>query len=757
MKRTGLFYCSLLLCLLINDLYAQDYFSKTYDMLNGNEKAYRIFSYEDGFQVIGGGILFDTSSTGEISSRALELYTYLDKSGDLLTNTIEYKYNVFNYEPISRSQDTILSRMYRWDGTQYVTVLYFRDQYGDSLYVGIEQEWDSLEPSFFGLQKVGDTIHSLIITDDDFHPWYGNIRGYYQKMDIHGNVLYSEEIVEPSIVDYPLLGKEHFLVPRELHVFNDGSRLISYRYSEHLLNDDGELTREQEIHAILLKKDKDGNTIWKKDLGGVRLSNNYTDPDFIILEDNSIVIPWRREIDKDSDSWLGDSVRVLGYYKYPTSIRRISPEGKTLWNHEFYTGPGIEGNGVRHIYITRLIETANGDIIAIGKNDFEFGNGNWYGLGWVCRMTKEGEVLWKHHYFNEAKGGDVFFSDVVEAADGSLVLVGGVKEIYENFQWNNNSVQWVVKIDENGCYESSCDELVRIDIANSRVVNVNNIWTYIYHPSADKSRTKGYKYNLNGRFYVGDYPRVLYHNLDFANIEGKEDWYSVRQYALRQDYQKVFLYYKEHERETILYDFGMEVGEEIVISREDSSMLTYKVIEVDSILLADGLSHRRLRLVCGEGAQDDCDEITWIQGIGDTRGLLAPIIDVAIDPVYIPDTIPRELLCVNFYEYLLYQHPDYNDCWLNTSVEDIGNHTDNELKVYPNPTRDMFTVSLPEPMSGIGWEIYDRVGSVLMKGREDHAIQEFNIELNGLITGLYFISVSSKNRKRMITKINLIE
>ena len=80
--------------------------------------------------------------------------------------------------------------------------------------------------------------------------------------------------------------------------------------------------------------------------------------------------------------------------------------------------------------------------------------------------------------------------------------------------------------------------------------------------------------------------------------------------------------------------------------------------------------------------------ITWIQGVGDTRGVLAPIRNPCEE-----DSIKREILCFSSYEEVLIQHPDYDICWLITDTEKVAKKID-IVNVYPNPSTDKIYIDV---------------------------------------------------------------
>lgn len=110
----------------------------------------------------------------------------------------------------------------------------------------------------------------------------------------------------------------------------------------------------------------------------------------------------------------------------------------------------------RSIDVGGRAKAANGDIIAAGSvvlDDLDLGTG-----GWVFRMSPQGELRWQR-YLADARFplNQHYFTDVVEAPDGGIVLTGLFQDSFPNYEpYINNPNIWLVKLDSTGCLEPDC-------------------------------------------------------------------------------------------------------------------------------------------------------------------------------------------------------------------------------------------------------------------------------------------------------------
>jgi hypothetical protein len=79
----------------------------------------------------------------------------------------------------------------------------------------------------------------------------------------------------------------------------------------------------------------------------------------------------------------------------------------------------------------------------------------------------------------------------------------------------------------------------------------------------------------------------------------------------------------------------------------------------------------------------------------------------------------------------------------------------NNVKLYPNPTKDLVTVSLPQTNSEYNVTITDVLGSIIYNQKTSKNSNDVQINLSGKSNGIYFITIEGNSEK--ITKKIIVE
>ncbi len=187
--------------------------------------------------------------------------------------------------------------------------------------------------------------------------------------------------------------------------------------------------------ALLHKIDENANQIWSKTL-------NYSTTDrqkpWCAPRMDGGAVVWR----KDTFPAAAPPELLPGF----SLLYGFNSDGEIEWQREW--------NTKGYWFMNRIIEAANGDLIALGFFDLE----NQSGKGILTRLSSEtGEVLWERHYSDSlirpwAKYIDLL--DVCELADGRIAACGTVLDTNAQGYLNPNVV--VLVFDENGCLEPGC-------------------------------------------------------------------------------------------------------------------------------------------------------------------------------------------------------------------------------------------------------------------------------------------------------------
>lgn len=228
------------------------------------------------------------------------------------------------------------------------------------------------------------------------------------------------------------------------------------------------------------------------------------------------------------------------------------------------------------------------------------------------------------------------------------------------------------------------------------LVDTGKVWS-IYH---NYCKEKSYPFSDYTRF-EGD---TLMDGMLFKKVWSSRDSLGTTWTAngfIREDAQKkVFLRYCQPCDESLLYDFGAQVGDYLHLQSNIYS--AFIVDSVDIITLMNGEERRRFSL---HDTGTLCID-SWIEGIGSVFGVLSsgPCTLVGDDP---------HLMCFSEHDTLKYHNPLYDKCFLITGISQKANNS--LFKVFPNPVKETLVI---EKMVGndrsLSFEMYDLMGIKLI-------------------------------------------
>lgn len=202
---------------------------------------------------------------------------------------------------------------------------------------------------------------------------------------------------------------------------------------------------------------------------------------------------------------------------------------------------------------------------------------------------------------------------------------------------------------------------------------------------------------------------------------------------VRQDEQQIYFRPVESNHEYLLYDFGLEAGDEVLLevcAFHDQVTIdqfgSTQVQAVDSVFTQSAW-HKRIRF----------PEFDWIEGLGSTRGPIDYAIDMCAFDVYL------SLQCVREGDSLLYQDLDLpNCCFL-----PLSSAAENSLPVFfagPNPVDINGAVQLFGATSNVDAAIYDSTGRLLSRWLWQQGMP-FQPSALGLGAGLYLLHLNQGN------------
>ena len=234
------------------------------------------------------------------------------------------------------------------------------------------------------------------------------------------------------------------------------------------------------------------------------------------------------------------------------------------------------------------------------------------------------------------------------------------------------------------------------------------------------------------------------------------------------------------EKEMLLYDFSLDMGDTVTVANFDEAdrggyisynkyirveaisianyfvdayvgnHITYELIHFynsDSIFTLENNEHRKRILLLGDKVPIAA---CWIEGIGSSSG---PFVHDVYDFL---EYYPKRLLCYKEDdEYMYYQHEfDYNgDCYstgFNVIVDVVENNMENEIQIYPNPSKDIINIKIPSD-SDCFVNIYNDMGQMLIS---EMITGQSSITVSHLPRGIYVINLNydDKNKNYKLIK-----
>jgi len=213
-------------------------------------------------------------------------------------------------------------------------------------------------------------------------------------------------------------------------------------------------------------------------------------------------------------------------------------------------------------------------------------------------------------------------------------------------------------------------------------------------------------------------------------------------YYIREEENRIFFYLEHCDREYLLYDFDLNVDDEVLLvdpifqndlykpcelTEEDTLFYTYKVAIIDTIEY-NQVKRKRLRLKPYWGAFYYTD---WIEGIGCMDGFVyythSELVGGPVEQlkeVYEAD----ELIFVN-------ENPKY--CFGNNNA--INDVSQDLIKIFMDETNILHILNA----ENIPFTIYDLQGRIIQSVSPNSS--NYQINISSLFKGLYIISNKEKN------------
>lgn len=227
--------------------------------------------------------------------------------------------------------------------------------------------------------------------------------------------------------------------------------------------------------------------------------------------------------------------------------------------------------------------------------------------------------------------------------------------------------------------------------------------------------------------------KTMYTSGDSLNL----NWFKTDDYIRENASKKV--YYKEgNSDEFLLYDFGLVVGDTFTINE-----CNITVVEIDTILLNNGEERKRMKME-SPGVGSFTDAVYWVEGIGSEAGLINHWrLHCSTDHEY-------SLLCFYNDSELLYQINPLGCYFNSTSITELGRN--DEIEVYPNPTKDIFRIELKKENLMIKEiKLFSVMGKVLDVA--DLNTVNTEVDISTFPTGVYYLLIKLDKGQLLSKKI----
>ena len=392
--------------------------------------------------------------------------------------------------------------------------------------------------------------------------------------------------------------------------------------------------------------------------------------------------------------------------------------------------------------------------------------GNYYGK-WVPNFKDEerywplitkcdatGKTLWQRVFVNYSGSKKIYgesFRSSIGLDDGGIMVTGrGSAPRYVNGTEEAPEALILARLSHHGCLdEDRCNEVINagtpIDslFVYDQVNTIGKKWYYTVNDKSGAFKTMSLSFGKDHNLftYYNGQPNdfgysSLYRDVWITDGDGTQlsdynmSWNVNGTATVRHKRNPVVTPGVPHHYDSLLYDFRLKVGDEFELPAEFGKAY---VVQVDSILLQDGYS--RKRIVLRHEKQEDHEAyglLTWIEGIGAENGLL-----------YFLDWRNKTKTSLNcYYDRDKKRYGEAPDCEsVFTAVQETESRK-SWFEVYPNPAENEIEVLIHEEKGLIEKiEILDYSGKLMTSKKRVHK-NRGKIDCSDWSIGMYLIAVT---------------
>jgi hypothetical protein len=404
-KGIGLI-CSFIIC--TSGLFAQPYFSKTYDLNYSNDLISDIV-IQDTFIYIAAHTICQNGS-----SQCAGLLK-INFEGNLVWKDVVDSLRIANSKNILVDSQNIFIALYKSGELSEANIRLLRLDHDGLVNAYSRFGWELENERCGDMIFVGDTI---LMTVDDFGTNKVHLAYFNKNLDSLGLIEYYN-------------GSSNLIGTFGLGTDSEGDLVHTRQFAT-------------PTQAAIRKTDFSGNFFWENVLESP--DDGISQLGQAVLKDNGIAIHWRV-------NWL-DSLWSPDTFIYADVVYKFNSDGDSLWGYRFFDEDERE--------INALIETSNGELVGCG-NIFDFDeNGNYFYHSWIFRMDPNGNLLWKREVIDERFPSGQFLFDVAEMPNGDLLFGGQVGAPGPP----TGQDLWLLRTNSEGCWTTNCIDSLTITAVN---------------------------------------------------------------------------------------------------------------------------------------------------------------------------------------------------------------------------------------------------------------------------------------------------
>ncbi|MCB9364829.1 MAG: T9SS type A sorting domain-containing protein [Flavobacteriales bacterium] len=186
-----------------------------------------------------------------------------------------------------------------------------------------------------------------------------------------------------------------------------------------------------------------------------------------------------------------------------------------------------------------------------------------------------------------------------------------------------------------------------------------------------------------------------------------------------------------------IYNFNINIGDSILYNF-NSSLPTYLYLDSIDSTLINGFYHKVFYFNNVDFPLCCSVKEVWIEGIGSLHGPLFPFYPKILEIESYNEG--NDLSCFTQDDISTWNHPDYNNCYINIVLNIDQNSLSKNILFYPNPTKGFLTIDIRHIYKNINIKITNIVGQEVLTKTFSNT-NKIPINIQEQEDGIYFIHI----------------